>query len=49
MAKLIEMFRQGGPVMWLPIAILAAVTILLGVFAGALSDFFTAAASSLFG
>ena len=48
-AVLPERNNEGGPVMWLPIAVLAAVTILLGVFAGALSDFFTAAAASLFG
>ena len=48
-AVLPERNNEGGPVMWLPIAILAAVTILLGVFAGALSGFFNAASASLFG
>ena len=40
---------EGGPVMWLPIVILAALTILLGVFSGALAGPFTAMAQSLFG
>ena len=44
-----ERNNEGGPVMWLPIAVLAAVTVLLGVFAGALSEPFTAMAASLFG
>ena len=48
-AVLPERNSEGGPVMWLPIAILAAITILLGIFAGSLSGFFTAAAASLFG
>ena len=40
---------EGGPVMWLPIVILAALTLLLGVFSGALAGPFTAMAQSLFG
>ena len=40
---------EGGPVMWSPIVILAALTILLGVFSGALAGTFTAMAQSLFG
>ena len=40
---------EGGPVMWLPIAALAALTILLGVFSGVLAGPFTAMAQSLFG
>ena len=44
-----EKNNEGGPVMWVPIVILAALTILLGVFAGALAEPFTAIAQSLFG
>ena len=48
-AAIPEKNDEGGPVMWLPIAVLAAITILLGVFAGALSGGFSAIAASLFG
>ena len=44
-----ERNNEGGPVMWLPIVILAALTILLGVFSGALAEPFAAMAQSLFG
>lgn len=40
---------EGRPVMWVPIAILAALTVLLGVFSGALEGAFTAISASLFG
>ncbi len=40
---------EGGPVMWIPIVLLAALTLLLGVFSGALAAPFTAMAQSLIG
>ncbi len=43
-----EKNNEGGPVMWVPIVILAALTILLGVASGALAGPFNAIASSLF-
>ena len=44
-----ERNNEGGPVMWVPIVILAALTILLGVFSGVLAGPFSAMAQSLFG
>lgn len=39
---------EGGAAMWLPILILAALTVLLGVFSGSLTGVFTEMAQSLF-
>lgn len=39
---------EGGPLMWVPIVLLAAVSVLLGVFSGSLTGWFTAMAASLF-
>ena len=47
-AVLPERNDEGGAFMWLPIMILAVLSIVLGIFAGQLYDFFAALSSSLF-
>ena len=46
--KLPEKNDEGGPVMWVPIALLSAATLLMGVFSGPLVNWLRAAAESLF-
>lgn len=47
-AAIPEKNDEGGPLMWVPIVLMAALSLLLGVFSGSLSGWFTAIASSLF-
>lgn len=46
--KLPEKNDEGGILMWLPIVLLAAAAVLLGVFSGCFTDKFTALANSMF-